>query len=136
MARPDFKAQAAARLASERTEYTPALIDLLRPDDPSDVTDMRRMRVDRIYSNPGQPRQFFDEEALQDLAASIREHGVLHMADSELSKSAVNNSRPQYVLTEIPHSSPRQWNVELDPGLVRWRTVQRERAQEREGGSA
>jgi len=77
-----------------------------------------------------------DHISLNDYYRIFREHGVLHMADSELSKSAVNNSRPQYVLTEIPHSSPRQWNVELDPGLVRWRTVQRERAQEREGGSA
>jgi len=77
LARPDFRSQAAARLAGERDEYTPALIDLLKPDDPADVTDMRRMPVDRIYSNPEQPRGHFDEDALQDLAASIREHGVL-----------------------------------------------------------
>ncbi len=77
MARPDFRSQAAERLASERDGYTPALIDLLKPDDPSTVRDVRRMPVDRVYSNPAQPRQRFDEEALQDLAASIREHGVL-----------------------------------------------------------
>jgi ParB family chromosome partitioning protein len=77
LARPDFRSQAAARLASERTEYTPAIIDLLKPNDPADVTDVRRMPVDRIYSNPDQPRQHFDDEALQDLASSIREHGVL-----------------------------------------------------------
>ena len=77
MARPDFRSQAAARLASERDEYTPALIDLLKPDDPTTVRDVRVMPIDRIYSNPAQPRQRFDEEALQDLAASIREHGVL-----------------------------------------------------------
>jgi ParB family chromosome partitioning protein len=77
LARPDFRSQAAARLATERAEYTPALIDLLRPDDPSDTTRLRRMSVERISSNPGQPRRYFDEEALQDLASSIREHGVL-----------------------------------------------------------
>ncbi len=77
MARPDFRSQAAARLANERTEHVPTLIDLLRTDDPADVTDMRRMPVDRIYSNPDQPRHHFDEDGLQDLAASIREHGVL-----------------------------------------------------------
>ena len=77
MARPDFRSQAAERLANERTEYTPALIDLLKPDDPGSVKDVRRMPTDRIYSNPAQPRQHFDEEALHDLAASIREHGVL-----------------------------------------------------------
>ncbi len=77
MARPDFRSQAAARLASERVGYTPALIDLLHPDVPSEVTDVRRVPLDRIDSNPDQPRQYFDEDALADLAASIREHGVL-----------------------------------------------------------
>ena len=77
MARPDFRTQAAERLATERTGYTPALIDLLRPDEPGTVKDVRRMPVDRVYSNPNQPRQHFDEDGLQDLAASIREHGVL-----------------------------------------------------------
>jgi len=77
LARPDFRAQAAERLATERTGLTPALIDLLRPEDPGAVKDVRRMPVERISSNPSQPRQHFDEEALQDLAASIREHGVL-----------------------------------------------------------
>jgi len=77
LARPDFRSQAAERLASEREEYTPALIDLLRPEDPATVRDVRRMPVERVYSNPSQPRQRFDEDALADLAASIREHGVL-----------------------------------------------------------
>jgi ParB/RepB/Spo0J family partition protein len=33
--------------------------------------------LDRIEPNPAQPRMHFDEDALSDLAASIREHGVL-----------------------------------------------------------
>lgn len=77
MARTDFRSQAAQRLATERTEHTPALIDLLRPEDPTEVTDVRRVPVDRVGPGPHQPRQLFDEDALQDLAASIREHGVL-----------------------------------------------------------
>jgi len=77
LARPDFRSQAAERLAHERTEYTPALIDLLKPDDGPGFPDVRRLPVDRVYSNPNQPRQHFDEDALADLAASIREHGVL-----------------------------------------------------------
>ena len=77
MARPDFRSQAAQRLATERTGYTPALIDLLKPDKPGTVKDVRHIPVDRIDSNPNQPRQHFDEDALADLAASIREHGVL-----------------------------------------------------------
>ena len=77
MARPDFRSQAAERLATERSGYTPALIDLLKPSEPGSVKDVRRMPIDRVHSNPAQPRQRFDEEALADLAASIREHGVL-----------------------------------------------------------
>ncbi|HKZ90680.1 MAG TPA: ParB/RepB/Spo0J family partition protein, partial [Candidatus Limnocylindrales bacterium] len=77
MARPDFRSQAAQRLAAERTEHTPALIDLLSPDEHTAVTEVRHLAIGRISSNPNQPRQRFDEEALQDLAASIREHGIL-----------------------------------------------------------
>ena len=77
MARPDFRTQASQRLAAERTEHTPALIDLLRPDEHGEVTEVRHLPIGRISSNPDQPRQHFDEEALQDLAASIREHGIL-----------------------------------------------------------
>ena len=33
--------------------------------------------IDRIFANPDQPRRSFDEEALEGLAASIRERGIL-----------------------------------------------------------
>ncbi len=77
MARPDFRSQAAERLATERTEHTPVLIDLLSPDEPGTVTEVHRIDIERISSNPHQPRRTFDADALQDLAASIREHGIL-----------------------------------------------------------
>jgi ParB family chromosome partitioning protein len=77
LARPDFRSQAAQRLAGERQGHTPALIDLLRPGEHGPITEVHRLPIDRVTSNPGQPRQHFDEEALQDLAASIREHGIL-----------------------------------------------------------
>lgn len=35
-----------------------------------------KVNLDELRSNPYQPRQNFDEEALQELAASIKEHGV------------------------------------------------------------
>jgi ParB family chromosome partitioning protein len=77
LARPDFRSQAAQRLAGERHGHTPALIDLLRPGEHGPITEVHRLPIDRVSSNPSQPRQHFDEEALQDLAASIREHGIL-----------------------------------------------------------
>ncbi len=36
-----------------------------------------RLPLDKLKANPNQPRRVFDEDALQELAASIREHGVI-----------------------------------------------------------
>jgi ParB family chromosome partitioning protein len=38
---------------------------------------IQEIDVDRITPNPAQPRQLFDPDALEELAASIRQHGVL-----------------------------------------------------------
>jgi len=48
--------------------------------DPEGVTDLRDAReipVARLAPNPYQPRQTFDQAGLDELAASIRQHGVL-----------------------------------------------------------
>ena len=47
--------------------------------DPSPVpgTTLRQLRPDQITTNPRQPRQAFDEEALAELSHSIKEFGVL-----------------------------------------------------------
>lgn len=76
MARPDFRAAAARRLSEER-EISPAIISLLSPERAGRVRGVRVIDVDRIEPNPQQPRLAFDEETLKELAASIREHGVL-----------------------------------------------------------
>lgn len=41
------------------------------------VSDLRTVAIDRIERNPEQPRQVFEAAALEELAASIKEHGVL-----------------------------------------------------------
>jgi ParB family chromosome partitioning protein len=76
LARPDFRSTAARRLAEER-ELSPSIISLLSPEGTGHATNVRRVPVDRIDTNPQQPRMSIDEDALQELAASIREHGVL-----------------------------------------------------------
>ena len=40
-------------------------------------SEVRYLRVEQIDPNPFQPRQVFSEEELENLAASLREHGVL-----------------------------------------------------------
>ena len=76
MARTDFRAAAARRLSEER-ELPPAIVSLLSSETTHRSTGVRHVPVDRIDSNPQQPRLAFDEATLQELAASIREHGVL-----------------------------------------------------------
>jgi len=41
------------------------------------VSDLRHIKLDEIAADPDQPRRHFDEEALNELAESIREHGIL-----------------------------------------------------------
>ncbi len=44
---------------------------------PSAGEEFRRLKVDDVIPNPNQPRALFDEEALEELTASISEVGVL-----------------------------------------------------------
>ncbi len=76
MARTDFRAAAARRL-SEDTELSPAIVSLLSSDGPTRSIGVRVVHVERIEPNPEQPRMVFEQAALDELAASIREHGVL-----------------------------------------------------------
>ncbi len=76
MSRPDFRATAARRLSEDR-ELSPAIVSLLSSDGPIRSVGVRIVAIDRIEANPEQPRLAFDGASLNELAASIREHGVL-----------------------------------------------------------
>ena len=76
MARPDFRGTAARRLAEER-DLSPAILSLISPEGNERPQGVRNIPLERISPNPDQPRMNFDEAALAELAASIREHGVL-----------------------------------------------------------
>ncbi len=53
-------------------------LDALIPGDASASGEgIRRVSLDQIAPNPRQPRRAFPETALEELAASIREHGIL-----------------------------------------------------------
>lgn len=43
----------------------------------SDNKEVLKLNIDKVKPNPNQPRQFFDEEKLLELASSIKEHGVV-----------------------------------------------------------
>ena len=40
-------------------------------------SSISEIALEKIYPNPDQPRRTFDEEALEELALSIKEHGVI-----------------------------------------------------------
>ncbi len=75
MSRTDFRAVAARRLSEER-ELSPAIVSLISPEK-TDRSLVRQIPVDRIEPNPDQPRLMFEQSSLDELTASIREHGVL-----------------------------------------------------------
>jgi len=75
--RTDFRAAAARRLSEER-ELSPAIVSLLSNDRQGRARGgVRHVDVDRITPNPEQPRLAMEQVSLDELAASIREHGVL-----------------------------------------------------------
>ncbi len=49
----------------------------LIPEVMDDAAETNEISLDRIKPNPYQPRRDFDDESLKELAASIKEHGVL-----------------------------------------------------------
>jgi ParB family chromosome partitioning protein len=77
LARTDFRAAAARRLSEER-ELSPAIVSLLSNDRQGRSSrGVRNIDVERIAPNPQQPRMAIDQATIEELAASIREHGVL-----------------------------------------------------------
>ena len=64
--------------ATKRTNRLGRGLSALIPDISTDVDkkDIITIELKNIYPNQDQPRKVFDESALQELAASIKEHGV------------------------------------------------------------
>jgi ParB family chromosome partitioning protein len=62
---------------SEERELSPAIVNLLSADRVGHRSGVRIIPIDRISPNPDQPRLAFDATSLEELAASIREHGIL-----------------------------------------------------------
>ena len=113
MARTDFRAQAARRL-SEDTELSPAIVSLLSPDSPTRSVGVRIVPVDHIEPNPEQPRLVFEQAALDELAASIREHGVLQ----PILVRPLGPNTYQIVAGERRWRASRQAGLETIPALI------------------
>src|SRR5690606_10099778 len=76
-----------------------------QPPEPESAAGIRQLRWDSILPNPRQPRAQFDSGALEELAASIREHGIIQ----------------PLIVTQQPHQPDAYW---LIAGERRWRAAQ------------
>jgi ParB family chromosome partitioning protein len=66
--------EAGTRIFQQEREAQHGIVSLLASKGPNTI---KELSVDKVVPNPEQPRMTFHEETLQELAASIREHGVL-----------------------------------------------------------
>ncbi len=111
MARPDFRAAATARLKEERGQgLSQNVLSLLNADETTVVRPaaVRNIPLDRIEPNPNQPRLAMDKAGLDDLTASVREHGVLQ----PVLVRPLPNSRYQLIAGE------RRWRAAAGAGLA------------------
>lgn len=81
---------------------------------------VREVPVGSIRQNPRQPRTYFDESALDDLAASIREHGIIQ----PLIVSNHNDDEYELIAGERRWRAAQRAGIELVPVLVRETTPQ------------
>jgi ParB family transcriptional regulator, chromosome partitioning protein len=106
--RTDFRAAAARRLSEER-ELSPAIVSLLSNDRQGRARGgVRHVDVARITPNPEQPRLAMEQSGLDELAASIREHGVLQ----PILVRPLENGEFQLIAGE------RRWRASMAAGLA------------------
>ncbi len=92
----------------------------LIPDTPRARVGMAEVPVDKIHPNPHQPRHIFDDDALEELASSIRRHGVLQPL--LVSEDGANG----YLLV----TGERRWRAAKKAGLRNVPAVIRERLED------
>jgi ParB family transcriptional regulator, chromosome partitioning protein len=108
LARPDFRATIGRRLSEER-ELGPQVLSLLSAEMSSKTLGVRHIPLDRIVPNPDQPRTRFEQSALDELTASVREHGILQPV---LVRPLETTNRYQLVAGE------RRWRAATAAGLA------------------
>ncbi len=113
MPRPDFRATAARRL-SEEGELSPAIVGLLSPEGDRRSIGVRQIPTERVDPSPNQPRLAMDQDSLDDLASSVREHGILQPI---LVRPAAGG-RYQIVAGERRWRAARMAGLEAVPALI------------------
>jgi ParB family chromosome partitioning protein len=78
------------------------------------VSELRRIKIGEIFADPDQPRRAFDEVALDELAASIAEHGILQPIVVTPQKDGY-----QIVAGERRYRAAKKAGLDKIPALVR-----------------
>jgi ParB family chromosome partitioning protein len=71
------------------------------------VSKLSQVKVSKITPNPDQPRKYFDTESLEELAASIKEHGIIQPL-------VVTPHKDGYIIV----AGERRWRAANIAGLV------------------
>lgn len=96
-----------------------------QPSDP-----IFHIEVDKIRPNPHQPRRDFDEEALKELAGSIREFGLLHpliVTKHELTTEFGTSVEYHLISGERRWRASKMIGLERVPAIVRKMPTEQER---------
>ena len=96
-----------ALIPEQPTEDIQSVSQSTDAEEPS--TGLVEVSTDAIQPNPHQPRVFMDDDRLAELAASIREHGIIQ----------------PLIVTRVDPSSPQGAGFQLIAGERRWRAAQR-----------
>ena len=70
--------------------------------------------------------------SLDDYYTIFAQENAPHMADYFLARSTSDIAAAKYEIIENSNSDPKSWRVKLDPDMVRWREIRRERERERQ----
>lgn len=88
------------------------------------------IEVEKIRPNPHQPRRHFDESAITDLAASIREFGILQpLVVTKIVKEVPSGTQVEYELIagERRLLAARKLGLERVPAVIKQVDIERER---------
>lgn len=88
------------------------------------------IEVAKVHPNPDQPRKTFDEDALRELAASIREFGLLQpIVVSKIEKDTETGTEVEYELVagERRLMATKLLGMETIPAIIRNMRLERER---------
>ena len=83
------------------------------------ISELRHLRIEEVSADPEQPRRHFDDESLQELAMSIKEHGIIQ----PLIVTAVSGGY-QIVAGERRWRAAKLAELERVPAIVRTLTNQ------------